>query len=356
MTIINGVEIGNLRYLSNDIKDAVKNNLPLEETLHVVITISNCCQYARRYILAKEFVKRIEMEETNVKLYVVEVAYDIPGQDIPGQETQGFHVTSCKNPRHLQLRAKVPLWHKESGIDVGIKKLLPPDWKAVAWIDADIEFDSPSWARDTLKILNGSRDVVQLFSHAIDLDIHGDAMNIFASFGYQYTYQRKYNHGGHAHRSYHPGFGWACTRKFYDQIGSLYDLSILGSGDFNMALSMLGHGVKSLSEYVSEGYKRSILEFQEKAGEPKIGYVPGVIRHNFHGCKKNRRYSTRWMILVKHQYDPYVHVTKNKDGLIIPTEQCPKHLLDDIFDYFRQRNEDELFEQQMEKLSVAHGM
>jgi len=55
------------------------------------------------------------------------------------------------------------LWHKENMINLGVQKLLPPTWKAFAWIDADIEFDSPSWAIDTLKVLNGSCDNAILF-------------------------------------------------------------------------------------------------------------------------------------------------------------------------------------------------
>jgi len=47
------------------------------------------------------------------------------------------------------------------------------------------------------------------------------------------------------------------------------------------------------------------------------------------------------MVLVKHQYDPYVHMTSREDGLIIPTEECPQELLNDILTYFKQRNEDE---------------
>lgn len=33
-------------------------------------------------------------------------------------------------------------------------------------------------------------------------------------------------------------------------------------------------------------------------------------------------------------------MTKNKDGLIIPSKECPQELLDDIMDYFVQRDED----------------
>ena len=56
MTVINGVEIGNVDYKVNDIKCAIMNNDPIETKLNVILVISNPCLFARRYILLKEFV------------------------------------------------------------------------------------------------------------------------------------------------------------------------------------------------------------------------------------------------------------------------------------------------------------
>jgi len=76
MTIVNGIEIDDINYKVNDIKFAISNNDPIETKLNVIIAISNPCLYARRYILFKEFVKRIEEEEENVNLFIVEMIYD----------------------------------------------------------------------------------------------------------------------------------------------------------------------------------------------------------------------------------------------------------------------------------------
>ena len=330
MTIINGIEIDDIKYIDNNIKDSIKNNQPIDNILHVIIVISNPCQYARRYILAREFIYRMQQEQ-NIMLYVVELAYF----------KQSYHVTDFKNPNHLRLYTKTaPLWHKENMINIAVKKLLPISWKAMAWIDADIEFESSSWAIDTLKILNGSRDIVQLFSHCLDMDNNEDIMSVFSSFGFQYSKGRQYKKCN-GNNFWHPGFAWAITNEGYQKIGGLFEHSILGSGDHNMALSLLGHGIKSINENVSLGYKNKIEEFNNNALELKLGYVPGVIRHYYHGSKKNRKYSERWQILVNHQYDPYTHVKKDKNGLLIPTKECPKELLDDILNYFTERKEDE---------------
>ena len=58
MTIINGIEIDNINYEINDIKLSLINNTPLDNILHIIIVISNPCQYAKRYILARQFIKK----------------------------------------------------------------------------------------------------------------------------------------------------------------------------------------------------------------------------------------------------------------------------------------------------------
>jgi hypothetical protein len=328
MTIINGIEIDICKQKRDETRLAILNNSPIEDKLHVIAVLSNPCNYARRYILAREFISRMEMEE-NVILYIVELTYG----------AQNYYVTEPKNKKHLRLNGDIPLWHKENMINIGVSKLLPPSWKAFAWIDMDIEFQNPYWALDTLKVLNGFRDIVQVFSHCIDMNKMGDAMSIFPSFGYQHSKQKVY--GGNGINMWHPGFGWAITRKAYERIGGLYEVSILGAGDNNMAHSIIGNGVNTLNIATTDDYKDSLTNFQKYASQMRLGYIPGIISHYYHGSKKNRQYNERWKILVTHVYSPCIHITKNKDGLLIPSEHCPKGLLTDIMNYFSERNEDE---------------
>uniref|UniRef100_A0A6C0I0E9 Glycosyltransferase n=1 Tax=viral metagenome TaxID=1070528 RepID=A0A6C0I0E9_9ZZZZ len=329
MTVINGIEIDYIEYESNIVKQAILNNDPIEQNLHVIAVISNPCLFARRYILMKEFINRIEQEEINVELYIVELAYG----------DQKFIITEKTNRKHLQLRTECPIWHKENMINLGVKKLLPKNWRAFAWIDADIEFENATWALDTLKILNGCKDVVQIFSHAVDMSRNKQTMTVFNSAGYQRTkgLPVSYNQPN----LWHPGFAWAMTRKAYERLGGLYEKAILGSGDNIMMLSLMGLSSYSLNELSTVSYKQSVSDYEKKSKTLRFGYVPGVIRHYFHGSKKNRKYQDRWAILVKHNYDPNIHVKKDKNGLIVPTEHFPCELKSDILEYFRERNEDE---------------
>jgi hypothetical protein len=331
MTIINNIEIDDIQYKRNIIKEAIVNNDPLDNFLHVVIVVSNPCLFARRYILAREFIQRMEIEETNIKLYVVELTYG----------KQRFLVTDAKNKRHLQIRTTTPIWHKENMINLGIKKLLPPDWKAAAWIDADVEFENADWAKDALKVLNGSKDIIQLFSHCVDMNMKEEAMSVFTSFGYQFTKGLPYSKK--LVNFWHPGYAWACTRKAYEKMGELYEVGILGSADNIMALSLIQNGLKGINEESTHDYKETVLEFQDKVKNLRLGYVPGVIRHYYHGSKANRKYGDRWKILLKHNYQPSKHLSKDENGILIPSKECPQILLDEILEYFKERNEDEMY-------------
>jgi|688.fasta_scaffold77836_2 hypothetical protein len=332
MTIINNIEIDNIRYNENDIKKAIKNNDPIEDKLHVIIVISNPCNFAIRYILTKEFIRRMK-DEDNIILYIVELAY----------ENKEFYITDKDNSRHLRLRTNSsPIWLKENMINIGIKKLLPENWKAVAWIDADIEFDSPNWALDTLKILNGCKDVVQLFSHNIFMDKNGDTELILSGFGFQYIKKTKRSNRIKDINSYwHPGFAWACTRKFYEKIGGLYEYAITGDGDMQMASCFIQNYKSALPQDVSENYKKTLEEFENKVFGCRIGYVPGIIRHHYHGSINSRKYDMREQILTKYDYSPTIYLTKDDNGLLIPTNKFPSELMECIMNHFQLKNEDE---------------
>jgi hypothetical protein len=75
-----------------------------------------------------------------------------------------------------------------------------------------------------------------------------------------------------------------------------------------------------------------------------VGFIPGNIKHYFHGSKNNRKYVERNIILIKHQYDPYTHLSYNQDGIIVPSKNMSMEFILDIYQYFSQRNEDEYYD------------
>lgn len=322
------IELENTR---NETREAIRNNEPIEEKLNVIIVMSNPCKFKRRVQLAKEFIVRM-MYEKNVELYVVELAYDC---------NPNFNITEENNKKHLRLRCKTPLWHKENMINIGVRKLLPNNWKAFAWIDADVEFESETWAVDTLKILNGYKDVVQIFSHFIHMKKNKTAMGLNNSFGYKFNKNDPYCYDGSTPNFWHPGFAWACTRKAYEQMNGLYEINIIGGGDYATALSLKDRLNSELVERIGYFYKDYIIAYSNRCAGLRLGYIPGVIRHYYHGSIKNRNYKNRYKILEKYNYNHSKDITYNKDGLMVPTNNFSENFKRDIYNYFAERNEDE---------------
>ena len=325
MTVISGVEIGYTKHRPNEIKDAIMNNDPIEDVLHVICVISNPCLFSRRYILLNEFVMRMRHEAT-VSVYVVELCYG----------DQEHVVTKKGNPKHLQLRTDDVLWHKENMINLGVK-LLPKNYKAFAWIDADVEFENADWAMDTLKILNGSKDVVQLFSHCVDMDRAENQMNIYNSAGYQFCKNGRTVNKGLEYS--HPGYAWAITRRAYEKLGGLFEVGILGSGDHVMRHCILQIGLDAINEASPPEYKAAVVAYQKRARGLRLGYVPGMIRHYFHGTKENRKYNDRWRVLLKYEFVPAM-VARGENG-ILRFSGAPEGLKEEVLQYFWDRKEDD---------------
>lgn len=63
-------------------------------------------------------------------------------------------------PNVTVVRTKVLLWHKESLLNVAIKAL-PPSYKYVFWLDADIIFTNKNWLVESVEKLRDKLTIVQ---------------------------------------------------------------------------------------------------------------------------------------------------------------------------------------------------
>jgi hypothetical protein len=84
-----------------------------------------------------------------------------------------------------------------------------------------------------------------------------------------------------------------------------------------------------------------MFDFQHNAKNLRLGYTPGVIRHYYHGSKKNRNYTERWQILIKHEFSPKKHLEYSSEGILVPTKEFSEEFKQDIMTYFKERKEDE---------------
>lgn len=291
--------------------------------LHVVTTVSNPLNFASRYRLYREFSRHIEA--SGAILHTVELAL----------EDQPFAVTEATNPRHVQVRSRHHIWHKENLINIAIGRL-PRDWKYLAWLDADIAFMRPDWVAETLRQLQ-LNCFVQMFTHVIDLGPNYEPIDNYEGYAYRRLTGLEATKGiGQT------GYAWAARREALDSVGGLIDWSILGSNDYFMALGLFGQIEPATTRMPDSNYAAMLLQWQErcrKAVAGPVGYVGNTLVHYWHGRRADRAYSSRWKILVEHQFDPATDLARDRQGVLELTDAKPA-LRAAIRAYFENRNED----------------
>jgi hypothetical protein len=313
----------------------------LPSTLHVIAVVFNPLRFQSRYNLFRDF-ERHAHANPEVELKVVELAFG----DRP------FEVTSPDNPDHWQIRTNQELWHKERMINIAVSRLLPSDWEYVAWVDADVTFVNPDWAHETMQQLQHYQ-VVQMFTHAIDIGPNMEPLDSFEGFAYQHVKGQRFfptlagvKKGGSGYdyysaRYWHPGYGWAYRREAWNALGGMLDINIVGGGDHQMAYGLIGRIEETIPGGTTDQYTKTIRNWGEKAALLKrnVGAVPGTVMHHFHGKKADRGYYNRWRILSDNKFDPLVDLKPDWQQMWALAGNKIK-LRDDLRAYFRARNED----------------
>lgn len=288
--------------------------------LYVILPYFNFCAFKRRRELFINFVNEISK---NYKLKIVIVELLGPAS-----------LPKLKTWKHLKFNSEDKLWVKENLINKGIESL-PKSWENVAWIDADIQFLNKRWVEDTIHELQKS-DLVQMWHSAVNLGPCGETLKVDKSFGFMAA-------GGGApskiYDNWHPGYAWACNRRFYNRIGALIDWAILGSADRHMAMAMIGKAELSGPGNMHPHYLDMLEEFQNRVKGMHLGWITGTIIHQWHGSFVNRRYKERWEILTKNRYDPFLDIGTTNEGIIELTTRG-KRLEPYINEYFTGRQED----------------
>ena len=295
-----------------------------DDYVYVILPYFNFCGYTKRRQLFIDFIQRMKMS-CHVRIVIVEATSAKP-----------LPTFSCIY-NHIKVKAKHPIWVKESLINIGIDSL-PDSWKYVAWIDADITFQNKTWAEETIEELQ-TYDVVQLFQDVAYLGPRDEVIKMDKSFGYMH---RESNHSLHKTDKYgfwHPGFAWACTRRAWKTMGKLLDWAPLGSADRHMATAFVGKVDVSAPRTIHENYKALLLDFEKSAKTLRLSYIPGRIVHHWHGSLENRKYRERWNILVHHAFDPLKDV-EYCNGVLQLTQKGQR-MEADMGNYFLERKEDE---------------
>lgn len=303
-----------------------------QSPLYVILPYFNYCFFKRRTELFVQFVQRYAISLQHTTRFIVVEAIE------RGEKPQLFREDLPGVYLHLQVETDHRIWLKENLINLGVSHL-PPDWTAMAWVDADLTFLNPNWVTETLTTLQTTADVVQLFERCENLGPNGEPMKTDKGFGYMHCTSGRPYTKTHKYGFWHPGFAWACNRRAYDQMGGLIDWGILGSGDHHMALSLIGLADISHPGNIHANYIKRLKAFEGRVTGLRLGYVRGTIQHHWHGRLADRRYRERWDILTQHAYDPEKDIYKTPGGVLQLT-LCGLRLQPDIHDYFIGRQED----------------
>jgi len=333
----------------------------------------NPAHYRSRLVNHRAFAE--PFRAAGIPLLVVECAFgDDPFELSPG-------------PDVLQVRCPHVLWQKERLINLGVAHL-PPQAEKIAWLDGDILFTNPEWARQTAALLD-TYPVVQPFTHAIRLAkgernaaISCPTLESFASV-WQRDHRQIYAGGLDVHG--HSGFAWAARRELLGRHG-LYEAFITSNGDHFLAHVFAGDLASSCMRSIRKGSRlagvshrirgsglhtllrkllprnlRSLIHalpgvcrsnhpfwvhFQTWA-EPvaaavngRIGCTPGKILHLWHGAMSNRQAGVGRQLLHAQGFDPARDIHIGASGCIEWASDKPR-IHNWLPQFFRQRREDE---------------
>ncbi len=261
-------------------------------------------------------------------------------------------------PDVVQVRSPDVLWQKERLLNLALSRV-PPGVAKVAWLDGDVLFADPSWARDTSRLLD-DHPVVQPFSRVARLGPGqteaAAGTPLVEGFASVWTRDRGalrrgwFEHG-------HTGYGWAFRRALLARHG-LYDAHIGGIGDHLMAHAMCGDFdgacvsagfTTSLAETArtrrvgralrawariaprfakrwahrrsagggSAGMRRHFLSWARPFHEDVRGRVaaaPGTLLHLWHGEPSDRAYAGLTSMLVERGFDPASDIRIGAEG------------------------------------------
>lgn len=318
------------------------NNPPKMSNFFAVTVVSNFTRYKRRPELYRRFDEM--MQHAGVPLITVELS----------TQQRDFEVTRSGFEQHLQLRSQEEFWHKENLINLGISlgRRLYPNATKVAWLDADCRpaVLPRDWFTETWHQLEHYQ-FVQMWEWLQPLDYHHaplgspnpSFMANYIKFGTPYPKNEK----GYPVSWGSPGLAWAANIDAIDAIGGIPDVAILGAGDWYLA-HMLTSGLElgEMKQY-SEGYRDYWAHKQllcERHIKRDVGYVKGLVFHDYHGKTVDRGYNTREGILIRNKYDPRYDIKRDHQGVyqMETYEMRQIKMYDQIRAYFRARNEDSI--------------
>ncbi len=266
-------------------------------------------------ILMNYFYAKSRFELQGLPIFTLELLYEGRSPEIPG----AYHVTTNSY-----------LFHKENLFKV-LVKTIPHIYQKIAFLDADVYFEDPSWY-EQVSLLLDSYDVVQPFEIAHRLDLsYSKKIKTQKSFVLIETKKSMVD--------FHPGFAWCMRREWYEQNG-FFEFALSGSSDLLSAA--VWHQLEVPREFpaLPKGVELAFEEYKSNCRLPKITFGKGIsIYHLYHGSFRNRQYLERHKLL-QNVTDIRELITRNQQGVF---EWKEPEIWNPLFlTYFRERNDDDV--------------
>ncbi len=268
-----------------------------------------------------------QMQADGVPLYGVELSVE-----------GNFETTGNPNWQQIKVNNNNICFQKEACINI-VEKIIPSQYKKIAWIDADLYFTNKNWYEETSTKLNTYK-LVQLYSECEQTDKHGHIVNTVPGLISRYgkvPLEVWYRHAGY------PGGAWAARRDLWS-CGGVYPYCLMGGGDSLFIYTIFGqHGhpsfdIKLSGENIQKKYniwKNKIISY---ISPEDVTYVDGSIIHEWHGDPQKRSYATRYGLIEK--FDENNRLFLNEQGVLEYEGPDTGKITREITNYFISRNED----------------
>ncbi len=308
--------------------------------LWAITAFFNPQRYARLLQNYRTFRQRL-----NVPLVAVEIGYDGHFELGPGDADI-----------LVQLPGGDVMWQKERALNLAVGHL-PSACTKAAWIDSDLVFENANWAESASRLLD-EYPLVQLSSEVMDLlpdetleearrepFATGQGIAYLLSRGISISELKRLPEGPPQSRPMRlmrglSGIAWAFRR---DLTHFAYDASILGGGDRLTSFAALGHSEVSVADHqMMPLRRRHYLRWAEAffaAVRGRLGFVPGLAYHCWHGELSKRRYRDRHLDMLRFDFDPETDIALDEHGLWRWNSDKPEmHAY--VRDYFALRRDD----------------
>lgn len=261
-----------------------------------------------------------------------------------------YHAEAIDGERMLWVPIRDFLWHKERLLTIGVQRL-PDAYDAVLWVDADVTFDLPD-IRERIEQVLEKYAILQPWSDAIYHDEAGRPLNgVFdvtqpgaLDFGrwlwevpqFLRRSAAAVNWEQETYVRAHTGLAWAARREWFDQVG-LYEYSLGGNGDETLCEGCWGVSDAIARANYSRPHWAHVLRWIARcydAVRGQVGYVPGTIRHLWHGPIRGRGYRVRQLQLRASGFDPEAHLIDQPGEALVWSDAAPGGLVAWMREYF----------------------